>query len=63
MRGGFDYDKLQPVDKVLMKMMKFMLKKKKEMTADERGMLNAYDTPVDFTRKKNIEELIAYVNS
>lgn len=63
LRGGFDYNKLTPVDKVLMTLMKLKLKGKKEPTADERGMLAAYDHPADFTRRKNIEELIAYARS
>jgi menaquinone-dependent protoporphyrinogen IX oxidase len=63
LRGGFDYNKLTPVDKVLMTLMKLMLKGKKEPTADERGMLAAYNEPADFTRKQNIEDLIAYARS
>ncbi len=63
MRGGFNYNKLNLIDKVLMKLLKFKLKKKSELTPDEKGMLSAYDNPVDFTRKKNIEKLIEYVNS
>ena len=63
MRGGFDFGKLKPVDKVLMIMMKRMLKKKKELTPDERGLLASYDHPVDFTNKKNITQLITYANS
>ncbi|PAB58765.1 flavodoxin domain-containing protein [Anaeromicrobium sediminis] len=63
LRGGFDYSKLNKVDKVLMKLLKFKLKRKSELTPDEKGMLAAYDKPVDFTRKKNIEKLIEYVNS
>ena len=61
LRGGFDYSKLSLLNKVLMKMLKWKLKRKTKLTPDERGMLAAYDTPVDFTRKKNIGELIAYV--
>lgn len=63
LRGGFDYSKLKPVDKALMTLMKWKLKRKKELRADERGMLAAYDQPADFTRKKNIDELIAYVRT
>jgi len=63
LRGGFDYSKLRPFDKVLMTLLKWNLKRKKELTPDERGMLASYDKPVDFTRKKNIDEIIAYVNS
>ncbi|MDP4089974.1 MAG: flavodoxin domain-containing protein [Bacillota bacterium] len=65
LRGGFDYSKLKSVDKVLMTMMKWKLKRKKKetLTADERGMLASYNRPVDFTRKKYTEQLISYVNS
>ncbi|HEX3047847.1 MAG TPA: flavodoxin domain-containing protein [Bacillota bacterium] len=65
LRGGYDYHKLKPVDKVLMILLKWKikLKPKTKLTADERGMLAAYQHPADFTRKKNIEELIAYVTS
>ncbi len=61
LRGGFDFDRLTASDKVLMKMLKVKLQKTKERTEDEQGMLDAYDTPVDFTDRKNIAELIAYV--
>lgn len=63
MRGGFDYSKLRPADKILMLMMKRILKKKKDKTSDEEGLLASYDHPVDFTDKKNIAELISYVKA
>lgn len=63
LRGGFDYNKLKLIDKLLMTLLKIRLKKKKELTTDEKGMLAAYDTPVDFTEKQNINELISDVNS
>jgi menaquinone-dependent protoporphyrinogen IX oxidase len=65
LRGGFDYSKLKPFDKVLMILLKWKMKikRKKELTPDERGMLASYDKPVDFTREKNIDEIITYVNS
>lgn len=63
LRGGFDYSKLKLIDRFLMTLFKRKLKKTKKLTSDERGMLAAYDIPVDFTRKKNIDELISYVNS
>ncbi|SHJ81941.1 Protoporphyrinogen IX oxidase, menaquinone-dependent (flavodoxin domain) [Clostridium amylolyticum] len=61
LRGGFDYTKLNVFDKFLMSLLKWQLKKKKELTLDDRGMLAAYENPIDFTRKKNIEELIAWI--
>ena len=61
LRGGFDFDKLTATDKVLMKMLKAKLQKTKERTEDEQGLLDAYDTPVDFTDKENIRPLIEFV--
>ena len=63
LRGGFDFNKLNSFDKFLMTMLKWMLKRKKELTADERNLLSAYDEPVDYTNKKDIEELINHINS
>ena len=63
LRGGFDYSKIKPFDKVLMTLLKWKIKMKKELTPEAKGMLSMYDKPVDFTRKKNIDQIIAYVNS
>ena len=63
LRGGFEYEKLGFMDKRLMDLLKLKLKRKKNLTADERGMLAAYDTPIDFTRRENVEELVSYVNT
>ncbi len=63
LRGGFNFSKLKPIDKVLMTLMKWKMKMKDEnkLAPDEIGMLSAYDNPEDYTTKKNIDELIAYV--
>ena len=67
LRGGFDYSRLPPIFKVLMTLMKWKImwkiKAKKELSPDERGMFVSYDKREDFTRKKNIERIITYVNS
>lgn len=64
LRGGFDYSKLGFKDKALMRMMKWKLSSKKkkgeQMTAEEEGMLAAYDNPVDFTDRDNIKEILSY---
>ena len=62
LRGGFDYNKLGRIDKVLMTIMKMMLKNKKEKNSDDKGMLAAYEKPADFTNKKYINEIVAYVS-
>ncbi|MBO7475154.1 MAG: flavodoxin [Ruminococcus sp.] len=61
LRGGFDFSKLTAGDKILMKMLKVRLQKLKERTEDEQGLLDAYDTPVDFRDKDNIKPLIEYI--
>ena len=43
------------------KMLKVRLQKLKECTEDEQGMLDAYNTPVDFRNKENIRPLVEYV--
>ncbi len=65
LRGGFNYNKLSSFDKFLMTLLKWKIKnkKKEDLSADEKGMLAIYNKPVDFTDKKNIGEIITYVNS
>ena len=60
LRGGYNFNKLSVFYKMIMLLLKLKLKLKKNLTSDEQGMLNAYNTPVDFTRKKNIDELIKF---
>ncbi|ADK16909.1 hypothetical protein CLJU_c38840 [Clostridium ljungdahlii DSM 13528] len=65
MRGGFNYSKLSPFDKFLMALLKWKIKSKnpKKLTSDEIGMLAIYDKPVNFTARKSIDEIVAYVKS
>lgn len=67
LRGGFNYNKLPPFDKVLMTLLSWKIKikkkQKKELIPDEIGMLAFLDKPVDFTKKKNIDEIVTYINS
>ena len=50
-------------NKVLMTLLKWKIEMKKELTPDGKGMLAMYDKPIDFTIRKNIDEIITYVNS
>lgn len=61
LRGGFDYSKIGLFDKFLMQLLKMQLKSKKELTADERGMLNSYNHPVDFRKRERIEPIVAAI--
>jgi menaquinone-dependent protoporphyrinogen IX oxidase len=63
LRGGFDYSKLDLPNKFLMLLLKLKMKLSKEKTADERGMLAAYDRPLDATRREKLEPLLDYVKA
>ncbi|GAA0696369.1 flavodoxin domain-containing protein [Paraclostridium ghonii] len=62
LRGAFNYQNLNMVDKILMDMMKMKLKRIKEEERDDdaKGLLDAYINPIDFTDKDNIKPLISY---
>ena len=62
-RGGFDFNKLNFINKILMTLFKWRIQLKRNKTSDEKGMLAAYSKPVDFTNKENIKELLEYVRS
>jgi len=63
LRGGFDINKLKFIDKLLMTLFKWVIQRKKELTPDEKGMLEAYKKPVDYTRKENVQEIVSYIKS
>lgn len=57
--GLFCFDKLGAVHKAMMRMMRRMLLKKGDaMTQDDRDLLAAYDTPVDFTDVSALAPLV-----
>lgn len=57
-RGAFNYKNLTIGDKAMMKVFKVFLKKQDQEDENVRGMLEAYDTPVDFTDKKEIQSIV-----
>jgi len=46
-----------------MKLLQFKLKRKSILTPDEKGMLNAYNKPMDFTSRENIDGIISFIRS
>jgi len=65
-RGGFDFDRLSFIDKLLMIAFKANIKsnkKKRPLTPDEKGMLEAYNKSVDFTKANKIKPLVDYIRS
>jgi hypothetical protein len=63
LRGGFNYDKLDRLNKVIMSLFKVRIALKKKRTSDEIGMLAAYAKPIDCTKKENITEIVEYAKS
>jgi len=63
LRGGFDYGKLGKADKFLMNMLRKVLEKKEVLTDDDKGLLAAYETPVDFTDRKNLCDILDYIKN
>lgn len=64
-RGGFDMSKQGLIDRLLMSMLRSSLESKRRknqtLSEDEKGMLAAYDAPLDFTDRAAIAPLVAYV--
>ena len=58
LRGGFNYNKLNPLNKVLMQFKRMQLKKMENPDADAKGMLQSYGHPLDFTNKKNLKPIL-----
>ncbi len=67
LRGGFDFEKLTFIDKILMTLMKAKINakksSKKQLSADEIGMLASYSQPLDFTREKHIAPIVDAINA
>jgi len=65
LRGGFNYKKLNLIDRVLMYLLKKKIEHKKpeELIDDEKGMLACYKHPVDWTNKKSINPIIESIKS
>ncbi|HHV09522.1 MAG TPA: flavodoxin [Clostridiales bacterium] len=58
LRGGFNYDKLSRLNKILMQLKKQQLKRMENPDADARGMLESFNHPLDFTNRKNLKPIL-----
>ncbi len=58
LRGGFDFRKLHPADKMLMTLLRWRLMLKQDKSPDDRGMLAAFSHPLDFTQQQNLAPLL-----
>ncbi len=62
LRGAFNFDKLNLIDKIMMRIFKLMIKIKKAET-ENKDILTAYDKPVDYTNKENIKPIVNAVKN
>ena len=62
-RGGFDYKKLSRINKFIMRSLKFVLQIKKNPTEGEKAIIESFYSPVDYTAKENIKELMDYLKN
>ncbi len=53
LRGGFNFNKLDILHKIIMTLFKWKLLLRKNKSPDAAGMLAAYSKPIGFTRKDN----------
>jgi menaquinone-dependent protoporphyrinogen IX oxidase len=60
LRGAFNFQKLQFIDKTMMRLLRFMIKRKKakELDEDSKGLLAVYDHPADWTDKDTIQPIV-----
>ncbi|MDF1494935.1 flavodoxin domain-containing protein [Caproiciproducens sp. CPB-2] len=58
LRGGFDLNKCNLKDKMLMNLLKVKLEKAPETDEDAKGMLACYDHPADFTSRDAIRPIL-----
>lgn len=62
-RGGFNFNKLNLINKIIMFVFIQIIRHKKEKSDDEKGMVSAYEKAVDFSDKENINKLVKYVRN
>jgi menaquinone-dependent protoporphyrinogen IX oxidase len=65
LRGGFNYSKLNIVDKLLMTLLRIKIKMQKaeELDEDSKGLLACYDHPADWTNKKAIVPIVECISN
>lgn len=54
LRGGFDFEKCNRIDQFLMTLLKWKLKRIKNPTGDQKGMLASYEKPLKFVSEQKV---------
>lgn len=60
LRGGFNFDKLDLKNKIIMTIFKWVIQRQKNKSEEMKGMLESYENPADFTSRENIKELVEF---
>ena len=65
LNGAFDFNRLSFVDKMTMRVFKFMLKRLNSQSSEEstKRMLRAYEEPIDFTDREKIKPIVEAVRN
>lgn len=63
LRGAINVEKLGPVHKLMMAMLRKMLLQKPRLTEQDRQLLASYDSPVSFVRKETIGPVVRCVRN
>jgi len=64
LRGAFNYQELNLIDKLMMLALKFKIKmQKRELDEDDKDLLDIYDKPVDWTDKEAIAPIIKCIDN
>ncbi len=59
--GGVDFTKVKGLKSKMFNFYKKVLEKKKDLTSDEKAILDSFDNPTNFVEKKNTSEIIDYI--
>lgn len=62
-QGGFDFNKLNFITKIIMTAFRWKLAARKDKTDEVKGMLSAYRKPLDATDRKNIEGMLTFISN
>jgi Flavodoxin len=62
-QSGINYEKMRGLDKQLMKILKAVLKAKKDKSDIDQGTLDALQNSYDFSNRSFIEPLVCFINA
>ncbi len=61
LRGGLDYSRLSPLHRLMMWALRQAILKKKDLTEEDRQILNTYGKTLDFTRREALQPILDFL--